>query len=48
MQTKALVDTVRTIAEKVQTFYNTLGEVKPKVLVNKLAARIAVQRVRTI
>ena len=31
-----------------QTFYNTLGEVKAAVLVNKVAARIAVERVRTL
>ena len=37
-----------TIAEKVQTFYTTLGEVEPEVLVNKVAARIAVEIVRTL
>ena len=44
-----LVDTVRdNSGKKVQTFYNTLGEVEANVLVNKVATRIAVQRVRTL
>ena len=58
MEANALVDTMADrIAnqvqksyntEKVQTFYNTLGEVEPEVLVNKLAPTIAVERVRTL
>ena len=31
-----------------QTFYTTLGEVEPEVLVNKVAARMAVKILRTL
>ena len=37
-----------TIAEKLQTFYTTLGDVEAEVLVNKVAARMAVKIVRTL
>ena len=36
------------IAEKVQTFYNTLGEVEAEVVFNKVASRIALEKVRTL
>ena len=36
------------IAEKVKTFYNTMGEAKAELLVNKVANRIAVIRVKTL
>ena len=49
MEAKALVDTLRDrIAEKIETFCNTLGVVEPEVLVNKVARRIAVMRVKTL
>ena len=49
MEAKALVDTLRDrIAEKFETFCNTLGVVEPEVLVNKVARRIAVMRVKTL
>ena len=45
MQANALVDTLADkIANQVQTFYNTVGEVKAEVLVFKVASRIAVLR----
>ena len=47
MEAKALVDTLGDkIADKVQTFYNTVGEVKAEVLVIKVDSRIAVLRVK--
>lgn len=36
------------IAEEVGTLYNTLGEVKAEVLVNKVAPRKALLRLRTL
>ena len=43
MEANALVDNLADkIANKVQTFYNTVGEVKAEVLVFKVASRIAV------
>ena len=36
------------IAEKVQTFYNTLGEVEAEVVFNKVGSRIALEKVRTL
>ena len=36
------------IAEKVKTFYKTLGEAEAELLVNKVANRIAVIRVKTL
>ena len=36
------------IAEKVKTFYKTVGEAKAELLVNKVANRIAVIRVKTL
>ena len=36
------------IAEKVETFYNTLGEVEAELLVSKVAPRIAVVRCKTL
>ena len=47
MEAKALVDTLRDkIAVQVQTFYNTVGEVKAEVLVIKVHSRIPVLRVK--
>ena len=47
MEAKALVDTLRDKkADQVQTFYNTVGEVKAEVLVIKVDSRIAVLRVK--
>ena len=49
VQAKALVDTLKErIVEKVEIFYNTVGEVKAEPLVNKMANRIAVIRVKTL
>ena len=49
VQAKALVDTLKdTIAEKVETFYNTLGQVEAQLLVSKVANRMAVIRVKTL
>ena len=49
VQAKALVDTLKDrIAEKVETFYNTVGQVEAQLLVNKVANRIAVIRVKTL
>ena len=46
---KALVDTLKDlIADEVETFYNTVSEVKAELLVNKVANRIAVIRVKTL
>ena len=43
MEANALVDTLAyRIANQVQKFYNTVGEVKAEVLVFKVASRIAV------
>ena len=43
MQANALVDTLADkIANQVQKFYNTVGEVKAEVLVFKVTSRIAV------
>ena len=43
MEANALVDTLADkIANQVQKFYNTVGEVKAEVLVFKVASRIAV------
>ena len=36
------------IPEKVKTFYNTVGEEEAELLVNKVANRIAVIRVKTL
>ena len=36
------------IAEEVGTLYNTVGEVEAEVLVNKVAPRIALLRLRTL
>ena len=47
MEAKALVDTLGDkIAKEVETFYNTVGEVEAKVLVNKVCSRIAVLTVK--
>ena len=44
-----MVDILRDrIAEKVQTFYNTVGEVEAELLVNKVAPRIALVRCKTL
>lgn len=49
VQAKALVDTLKDrIVEKVETFYNTVGEVDAELLVNKMANRMAVIRVKTL
>ena len=51
MQTlgKAVVDTLKDrIAEKVKTSYNTVGKVEAELLVNKVANRIAVIRVKIL
>ena len=46
---KAVVDTLKDrIAEKVKTSYNTVGKVEAELLVNKLANRIAVIRVKIL
>ena len=46
---KAVVDTLKDrIAEKVKTFYNTVGKVEAELLVNKVANRIAVIRVKIV
>ena len=43
------MDTLKdSIAEKVKTFYKTLGEAEAELLVNKVANRIAVIRVKTL
>ena len=43
------MDTLRDgIAEEVETFYNTVGEVEAEVLVNKVPPKIAVLRVKTL
>ena len=43
MEANALVDNLaENIANQVQTFYNTVGEVKAEVLVFKVASKIAV------
>ena len=49
MHSKAVVDTLKDrIAEKVKTCYNTVGKVEAELLVNKVANRIAVIRVKTL
>lgn len=49
VQAKALVDTLKDrIVEKVETFYNTVGEVDAELLVNKMANRMALIRVKTL
>ena len=49
LQAKAVVDTLKDrIAEKVKTFYKTEGEAEAELLVNKVANRIAVIRVKTL
>ena len=49
MEAKAIVDTLGDrIAEEVKTFYNTVGEVEGEVLVNKVAPRLAMVRVKTL
>ena len=49
MQAKALVDTLKDrIAEKIETFYNTVDEVKAEPLLNKVSNMIAVIRVKTL
>ena len=46
---KAVVDTLKDqIAEKVKTCYNTVGKVEAELLVNKVANRIAVIRVKIL
>ena len=46
---KAVVDTLKDkIAEKVKTSYNTVGKVEAELLVNKVANRIAVIRVKIL
>ena len=43
------MDTLKdSIAEKVKTFYKTVGEAEAELLVNKVANRIAVIRVKTL
>ena len=47
MEAKSLEDTLGDkIAEEFETFYNTVGEVEADFLVNKVASRIAVLRVK--
>ena len=49
VQAKAVVDTLKDrIAEKVKTFYKTVSEAEAELLVNKVANRIAVIRVKTL
>lgn len=49
MEDKAIVDTLgHRIAEKVRTFFNTVGKAAAEVLVNKVAPMIAVVTVRTL
>lgn len=49
VEDRALVDTLgHRIAEKVRTFYNTVGKAAAEVLVNKVAPTIAVVTVRTL
>ena len=49
MKAKALVETRwHKIEEKVGTLYNTVGEVEADVLVNKVAGRLALLRLRTL
>ena len=49
VQAKALVDKLKDrIAEKVETFYNKVGQVEAQLLVNKVANRMAVIRVKTL
>ena len=46
---KAVVNTLKdSIAEKVTTCYNTVGKVEAELLVNKMANRIAVIRVKIL
>ena len=47
MKTLGKIDTLGDIiAEEVETFYNTVGEVEAEVLVNKVGSRLAVLRVK--
>ena len=49
VQAKAVVDTLKDkIAEKVKTSYNTVGKVEAELLVNKVANKIAVIRVKIL
>ena len=49
MKAKALVETLwHRIEEEVGTLYNTVGEVEADVLVNKVARRLALLRLRTL
>ena len=49
VQAKAAVDTLKDrIAEKVKTSYNTVGKVEAELLVNKVATRIAVIRLKIL
>ena len=49
MEAKALVETLwHRIEEKVETLYNTVGEVEGDVLVNKVVRRLALLRLRTL
>ena len=49
MKVKALVETLwHRIEEEVGTLYNTVGEVEADVLVNKVARRLALLRLRTL
>jgi len=49
VEAKELKDTLRDgIAQEVETFYNTVGELEAEVLVNKVANKIAVLRGKTL
>ena len=49
VEDRALVDTLgHRIAEKIRTFYNTVGKTAAEVFVNKVAPTIAVVTVRTL
>ena len=49
MKAKALVETLwHRIEEKVETLYNTVGEVEGNVLGNKVVRRLALMRLRTL
>lgn len=49
MKAKAQVDTLwHRIEEEVGTLYNTVGEVEAEVLVNKVARRLALLRLRRL
>ena len=49
VQAEAVVDTLKDrMAEKVKTSYNTVGKVEAELLVNKVANRIAVIRLKIL